>query len=328
MYIHSLGHFHPENIVDNRFLEDLDIGTDDQWIMDRTGIRARHTVLPLDYIRETRNKNPHAGDEASLYSNAETSSRAAAMAFQRAGVGPSQIGMVICGGCAPRIGTPAESCVIADRLGITAPSFDLNSACSSWGVQLHFLSMMDPNALPDFVLLVSPENLSRTVDYTDRSIAVLMGDCTTATIVSPRIPSPIRVRRTSMESDPSGWNKVTIPSAGHLRQDGGAVQNFAIRKSVATIEKLRGSSQPGFYFVGHQANLPMLRSACQRAGIDDEKHLYNVDMRGNCGAAGAPSIVSERFSCFKKGDQVLLAIVGSGLTWAGVLLDFEGSVRQ
>ena len=50
MYIHSFGHFHPENIIDNCFLEHLDIGTDDEWIIARTGIRTRHTVLPLDYI--------------------------------------------------------------------------------------------------------------------------------------------------------------------------------------------------------------------------------------------------------------------------------------
>lgn len=101
MYLHSLGHFHPENVIDNRLLERLDIATDDEWIVSRTGIRKRHTVLPLEYICSTRNRDPRAADEASLYSNAETGCRAAKMALDRAGLAASQIGMVIAGGSAP-----------------------------------------------------------------------------------------------------------------------------------------------------------------------------------------------------------------------------------
>ena len=85
LYLHGLGHFHPETEITNRFLEDLDIGTNDAWIMERVGIRSRRTVLPLDYIRETRNRDPRAAREAMLYGNAETGRRAAEMAIARAG---------------------------------------------------------------------------------------------------------------------------------------------------------------------------------------------------------------------------------------------------
>jgi 3-oxoacyl-[acyl-carrier-protein] synthase-3 len=250
------------------------------------------------------------------------------MALERAGLEPANIGMVIVGGSAPRMGSPAEACLIADRLDTVVPAFDINSACSTWAVQLHALSMMNTESLPDFVLIVNPENLTRTVDYSDRRNAVLMGDCTTAAIVSSRVPSAIRIRQTTMETDPSGWRKVTIASAGHLQQDGGAVQNFAIRKTMTVINRLREHCRPDFWFVGHQANLPMLQSVSVRAGVEQAKHLYNVDARGNCGAAGAPSVISERFYCFKPGDQILMALVGAGLTWAGALLDFERGVHQ
>ena len=80
LYLHGLGHFHSEVEIDNRFLEDLDIGTNDAWIMERVGIRTRRTLLPLDYIRETRNADPRMASEAMLYSNAETGRRAALMA--------------------------------------------------------------------------------------------------------------------------------------------------------------------------------------------------------------------------------------------------------
>ncbi len=183
IYIHGLGHSHPENIIDNKFLEDLDIGTNDEWILDRVGIRTRRTVLSLDYIKQTRNSDTRAAIEASQYSNAATAKHAAERAFKNVGIMADQIGMVVAGGCSPDIVTPAEACAIASKLGIDAESFDLNSACSSFGAQINFLAMMRPEALPDYILLVSPENNTRTINYNDRNTAVLWGDGTSAAIV-------------------------------------------------------------------------------------------------------------------------------------------------
>ena len=88
LYLHGLGHFHPENEITNSFLESLDIGTTDEWIMDRVGIRSRRTSLPLDYLRETYNRDPRVGIEAAVYSNAEMGRRAADLALERAGISP------------------------------------------------------------------------------------------------------------------------------------------------------------------------------------------------------------------------------------------------
>ncbi len=77
LYLHGIGHFHPENVITNRFLEELAIGTDEAWIMERVGIRERRTVLPLDYIRETRNREPRLAHEVSLYRNAQMAANAA-----------------------------------------------------------------------------------------------------------------------------------------------------------------------------------------------------------------------------------------------------------
>src|ERR1700761_5249763 len=99
LYLHGIGHFHPENQIDNDFLLGLDIGLDTAWIMERVGIESRRTVLSLDYIRQTRNTDPRAAAEASLYTNAQTGARAARMALQRAGIAPSQVGLIVAGGC-------------------------------------------------------------------------------------------------------------------------------------------------------------------------------------------------------------------------------------
>ena len=107
LYLHGLGHFHPENEISNQFLEDLDIGTSDQWIIDRVGIRSRRTVLPLEYISETRNAEPRVAMEVALYSNAELGRRAAELAISRAGIEKSDVGMLIGGSSVMDTTTPA-----------------------------------------------------------------------------------------------------------------------------------------------------------------------------------------------------------------------------
>src|SRR3954451_25002660 len=118
VYLHGFGHFHHDNEIDNALLESLDIGTNDAWITERVGIQSRRTVLPLDYIRATRNADLRAAPGAALYSNAETGRRAAVMAIERAGLAPSDIGMVIAGGCSPDTCIPAEAARIARALGL------------------------------------------------------------------------------------------------------------------------------------------------------------------------------------------------------------------
>ena len=163
----GLGHFHPENEITNQFLEDLDIGTNDEWIMERTGIRSRRTALPLDYIRTTRNQDARAAVEAAEISNAEMGARAARMALDRAGIGVDDIGILFGGGCAPNTASPAEACNIGAALGLQTACLDVNSACTSFIAGVYVLSLMDPAKLPDHVLLVTAEPMTGTVDSAD-----------------------------------------------------------------------------------------------------------------------------------------------------------------
>lgn len=329
MNLLSVGHFHPRNVLDNAFLESLDIGTDDKWITERVGIHKRHTVLPLDYIRQTRNRDVRAALEAAELSNAETGARAAQHALERAGLKASDIGMVIAGGCSPDECIPAEACRIAEQLEIDAPAMDLNSACSSFCMQLHWLYNMKPEALPEYILVVNPENSTRVVDYSDRSSCVLWGDGSTAAIVSPRQKGRFTITGTLLRGDPSGADKVKVPRAGHFTQQGGAVQAFAIKRATETFVALRteflkrpGADASQLTLIGHQANLRMLESVQTRSEVRDARHRYNVDTRGNCGAAGAPSVMSEHWDDSDAlGSAVAMCVVGSGLTWAGTLFE-------
>ena len=327
LYLHGLGHFHPENEITNRFLEELDIGTDEEWIMERVGIRSRRTVLALDYIRETRNRDPIQAMEAVQYTHADTGMLATEMALERAGITRDAIGMVIAGSSRPGLSSPADACHIAAVLGMEVPAFDINSACTSMWVAMYMLSNMRPGSLPDYVLVVIPESLTTTVDYNDRAASVLWGDCTAAAIVSNRVPSRVQMLDNTVESSPAGYEKVMVPLFGHFDQEGRTVQMFAIKKTVRllrTIQKTFPSPGRRLNFVGHQANLRMLESVCQQCDIDGEQHHSNVVEYGNGGAAGAPSVLSMNWDRWTDQDDVAVIGVGSGLTWASYVLRFGG----
>lgn len=326
LYLHGMGHFNPENIISNKFLEDLDIGTSNEWILERVGIANRRTVLPLDYIKETKNADFRAALDARLYKNSQMAAAAARKAIARASLTPGDIGMVVAGSSTPDHIAPAESSSIAHELGIDVPCLDMNSACSSFGMQINFLSKMQPGTLPPYVLVVDSETLTKTVDYSDRTMAVLFGDGSAAAVVSTDVPSRAVFCDCSYESRPSGWSKVGVDGKWRFYQDGNAVQGFAIRATTEGVRNLRRiySARAGrFIFIGHQANLSMLKTVCERTNIPDANHWYGVDQFGNIGCAGAPSVLSAHWDELRVGDHVAISIVGAGLSWAHMMLKVE-----
>lgn len=340
LYLHGAGHFHPDNEISNAFLADLDIGTTDDWIVERTGIHSRRTVLELDYIRETRNRDVRAAGEATTYTNAELGARAAEMAIARAGIEREEIGMVLAGGSLPDRAAPAEACTIAAELGLSVPAIDVRSACTSFLAALDLLARMRVDALAPYVLVVTPETITRSVDYTDRNAAVLWGDGAAAAVVSTRCPAPAVITHTMIESNPGGYDKVEIPWAGHFTQEGRTVQTFAIKKTARVLRTIgvpaadTNGAGARRHFIGHQANLLMLESVCRMCDIDDALHHHNVERLGNTGAAGAPSVLSECWDAFSDaaagavaapGTEVAMVGVGAGLTWAGAVVHFGAS---
>jgi 3-oxoacyl-[acyl-carrier-protein] synthase-3 len=326
VFLLGMGHAHPRVEITNRFLEDLDIGTSDAWILERVGIRSRRSVLPLEYIRETRNANPRAALEAAELSNAELAARAAEMAIERAGISRADIGMLMAGSSASDTHSPAEACNIAHALELEVPSFDVQSACTSLYVQLHLLSLMDPERLPDFVLLAVPDTLTTTVDYNDRAAAVLWGDGAAAAVVSTRHSARGRILGTSLECSPAGAKKVVVPRASHFRQEGRTVQMFGIKRMVRCVARLReqfAAEDRTFHFVGHQANLRMLETVKSQCGIPSECHHTNVEWYGNTGAASAASVISMNWGKWTPRDDVAVAGIGAGLTWSSFLVRFE-----
>lgn len=323
IYLHGMGHFHPENVITNEFLERMDIGTSIEWIMERVGIETRRTILPLDYLLETKNADQRATCEVRLYSNAQLGEAAARMAIERAGIKVEDIGMVISGSSAPEFLTPSEAATVACRLGIDVPCFDLNNACTTFAVQVHFLDMMKPEKLPPYILILNIEGITPSIDYSDRRSAVLFGDASSAAVLSATIPSNKTFTDSAVSAKPSLWDKIQVERWRFFVQDGNAVQGFAIRKTTEGLRNIKESfrgDMKQLFFIGHQANLGVLQTACERSGLPEENHWHNVTAFGNVGCAGAPSVLSQHWNELRPGDCVAMALVGGGLTWTQMAL--------
>ncbi len=324
LYLHSMGHFHPENIISNKFLEDLDIGTTNEWILERVGIQNRRTILPLDYIKQTKNVNPQNAFAVRLYKNAQMGAAAARMAMLRAGIKTEDIGLLIAGTSSPDNVTPAEAAAVAAELGMEVPCFDLNAACATFGMNINFLLRMQPETMPSYVLVVNTESMTKSLNYSDRGNSILFGDGAIAAVVSTKIPARAVFVSGGFDSRPSGWRKVGIDWDWKFHQDGRAVQGFAIRTTTDCLKLLQDSyaaDASRFIFIGHQANLMMLKNVCERGEIAPENHWYNVEEFGNTACCGSPSVLSMQWDNLKPGDNIAMVMVGAGLSWAYMMLE-------
>jgi 3-oxoacyl-[acyl-carrier-protein] synthase-3 len=128
-----------------------------------------------------------------------------------------------------------------------------------------------------------------------------------------------------VESSPAASDKVVVPRGGHFRQEGRTVQMFGIKRMARLVTQLRERFERNdreFHFVGHQANLRMLESVRNQCEIPAQNHHSNVEWYGNTGAASAASVVSMLWEKWSPRDDVAVAGVGAGLTWASYLLRF------
>jgi 3-oxoacyl-[acyl-carrier-protein] synthase-3 len=337
--IGAMGHGHPETIVDNNFFNGLDINSSSDWIMDRIGIRQRRSVLNLEDIialkagRLTREDLVRAGKIPSMGKLAEApwttlKGRAESQGYVLA---PD---LVIAGTSVPDWDIPANACSIASHLDINCAAFDVNSACSSFVVDLHVARSLIGMGIHKQIAIFNIERYSTRLDFNDRNSCVLFGDGSASCLVqeldpnrqdsNPRGISGFEVIDTIIHSNPTGFRYVTIPDSGTFSQNGSVVQKFAVTKTVAVTLELLARNQIDIdqmsYFIGHQANLRMLTSVVEKLRLRNDQHLYNVDLYGNQGGAGAPAVISQNWDIFKPGDLVVVSVVGAGLTWGCALL--------
>lgn len=318
----GVGHYCPSNVVTNKKLESI-VETTDEWIIKRTGIKERRisdgeNTLDLAY-------------KASLEALKNSSCKA------------EEIDLIILATTSPDRIMPSTACSLQAKLGCkNAAAFDISAACSGFVYALITAESLIKNTDKRKALVIGSEVLSRIVDWNDRGTCVLFGDGAGAMIIEASEEEDAILSKCFLSDGEKGENILKLGSFKlnnpfnkdetyenkFIEMNGREVFRFAVSTLPEIINKVLEDANESIedikYIVPHQANLRIIDEAARRLNINKEKFYVNVDRYGNTSAASVPIALSELLEngLINKGDKVIIAAFGGGLTWAGALIKF------
>lgn len=315
------GHYAPEKVVTNADISKL-VDTNDEWIMQRTGIRERRVVR---------------GDE----STATLASKAATKALAAAKLEPKDLDLIICATVTPEMMLPSTACFIAHSLGLdSTPAYDMNAACSGFVYGLEQAAAFIESEKYKNILIIGSETLSRIVDWTDRSTCILFGDGAGAAIMQAQHDTDRGLLYAESHADGGGWgilncavgsknpiSEKLIAAGGHfVHMKGREVFKFAVNKldevTDSTLANTGVDPNDIKLIVPHQMNRRIIDALTNRLGMPRDKALINIDRFGNTSAASIPIALDEAMlnGKIEQGDLILFLGVGAGLTWCSALV--------
>ena len=292
------------------------IETSDQWIVERTGIRARHFA------------EPDVG-------SSDLAVEAARRALAAADVDAASIDLIIVATSTPDMVFPSTACLVQRKLGVNGcAAFDVQAVCSGFIYALTIADSMIRTGAARRALVIGAEVFSRILDFKDRGTCVLFGDGAGAVVLEASDTPGIVA--SELHADGRHADILCVP--GHvsggkvlgdplLTMDGPAVFKLAVNVlydvALSVLEKAGRSHADIDWLIPHQANIRILQSTAKRLKLPLEKLIVTVDQHGNTSAASIPLALDEsvRGGKIKRGDTVLLEGVGGGFTWGAVLLD-------
>jgi 3-oxoacyl-[acyl-carrier-protein] synthase-3 len=314
--ITALGCYSPPRVLTNFDLEKM-VETNNQWILERTGISERHIADPE-------------------VATSDMAVEAARVVLQQRGIEATELDAIIVCTVTPDMLFPATACLVQNRLGAKgAWGFDLVAACSGFVYGLTTAAHLVAGGLHKKVLVIGSDTMSRIIDYTDRATCILFGDSAGAMLVEPTEDGEEGFIGFLNEIDGSGGDYLKQPAGGsrmpstaetvrqrmhYVKQDGSQVFKYAVRKmfecSRDLLVKHGLTANDIAVMVPHQANRRIITAAAERLGIACEKVMINIDRYGNTTAATIPLATRDAVESgkLKKGDLVLFAAVGAGYT--------------
>ena len=316
--ISGIGTALPEGRLTNADLE-ARVDTNDEWIMDRTGIKERRVAGPDD-------------------TTASLGAAAGAAAIKDAGLVPDQIDLLIVATATPEQLVPSTAAFVQDSLGLHCGAFDLGAACSGFVYSMVVASGLIATGGVKHALIVGSETLTRIVDPMDRGTCVIFGDGAGAAVLEASDEgTEAGLLSWDLGCDGSAAALLQVPAGGSrmpttpetlangdnwLYMDGREVFRRAVRivvdSSTRTLADAGYTAADVDWFVPHQANRRIIDAAASRLEIPEDKIVVNVDRFGNTSAASIPIALAETPA--KDGDLVLLSGFGAGMTWASALL--------
>ena len=311
--ITGVGSYLPEQIVSNEELSRT-VDTSDAWIVERTGISQRH---------KARDDEP----------TSDLATEAARRALADAGRVAADVDMIIVATTTPDMTFPATASIVQRKLG--APvciAFDVQAVCSGFVYALSVADGFVARGLSKCALVIGAEEMTRLMDWTDRSTCVLFGDGAGAIVVEPRegqgtsadqglLGFALRADGTKTELLYVDGGPSSTGTVGHLRMAGNQVFRHAvvnIAEAITACCVASGITVPEVdWFVPHQANQRIIKGVGDRLGLDENKVISTVALHANTSAASIPLALDTaiRDGRIKRGDLVLLEAMGGGLTW-------------
>jgi 3-oxoacyl-[acyl-carrier-protein] synthase III len=310
----SVGTYVPDTVMTNKDFESF-LDTSDEWIVKRTGIRERH-IVPRD----------------SMIFASELGAKASRVALERAGVTPEQVDGIICATITPDSFYPSTACKIQAMLGCSnAFAFDILAACAGFVTALSIANNFILAGQAKTILVVGAEILTKTVDWTDRSVCVLFGDAGGAAVVQATDDPDTGVLSTSLASDGFHGDILKLPVWEEKRimfMKGNEVYKHAVRTISDIAEK--AIAEAGLtldqidLFIPHQANIRIIEAVAAHLKMPKEKVVTNLERYGNTSSASIPLALDEAWQDgrIKKGTTVVLASMGGGLAIAGATVRF------
>ncbi|MCX4330996.1 MAG: ketoacyl-ACP synthase III [Muribaculaceae bacterium] len=313
----------PDDILDNEMLSKM-VDTNDEWITTRVGIKERRIL-----------KDPEKG-------SSYMGSQAVAKLLEQTGTKAEDVDLLICCTCNPDYRFPSTGSIICHDLGMSkAYSYDLEAACAGFLIGLQDGAAYIRSGLRKKVVVVAAEKMSSMTDYTDRATCPLFGDGAAAMLLEPT-EEPVGIMDAQFYVDGNGCHNLIMKAGGsakptthetvdahehYVYQEGRAVYKHAVtnmfNSSLEVAERNGLTMESVNWFIPHQANLRIIEAVADRAGIDRDKVLVNIEHTGNTSAASIPICIAEYKDRIKKGDKLLLTAFGAGFTWGAMYVIWD-----
>ena len=318
--ITAIGGYVPEDFISNKDLEKM-VDTNDEWITARTGIKKRR-------ILKEKGK-------ATSY----LAIKAANDLIKKKKLEPDTIDLVIVSTITPDFHGASTAPTVASQINaFNAYAFDINAACSGFLYGMSTATSYIESGRYKKVLLIGADMMSSIVDYTDRSTSILFGDGAGAVLIEPS-KNEFGWEDEFLRSDGVGAEWLKIKAGGslyptsketfekkwhYITQDGKTVFKSAVSEMANATEQIiiRNKLDPNDikYLLPHQANKRIIDATAEKINLDKNKVLMNIEEYGNTTAATIPLLMHDYENNFKKGDKIILAAFGAGLTWGAAYL--------
>ena len=292
------------------------IESSDEWIVERTGIRARHFAAPEQ-------------------SASDLATEAGKKALKAAGLTPKDIDLIVVATSTPDMVFPSTACIVQNKLGANGcAAFDVQAVCSGFVYALTIADSMIQSGAAHKALVIGAEVFSRILDFNDRTTCVLFGDGAGAVVLESSDQPGILA--TDLHADGKHVGILCVP--GHvaggqilgdplLKMDGPAVFKLAVgvleQAARTTLAKANKTAADIDWLIPHQANIRIMQSTAKKLKLPMDKVMVTVDQHGNTSAASIPLAldVGVRSGKIKRGELLMLEGVGGGFTWGAVLLN-------